>query len=449
MVTYSYITQGDALQQLSNRLYDSTEQFWSRTEKRFYLAEALRMWNAFTGYWRGDFTMQTVASTTFYDITNLTTAPNTLRAMTLTDVYIYNLLQYHLLEPSVGVNPWTGASTQYTANDLISGLTRRRDETLGYTGCTITRRTTAAVAGRTTLPDTVIDIRRIAYLPLASTGQKNSVMWPDDNWAEQSFNPQWTLNPPGTPLIYLQTAQPPISFDVDVPPAYFGNYEALTVEAGQAFSAVTPNPLLVPDDFAWVLRMGVLSDLFNKEGDAKDLLRATQCESMYKLGLAVLEASPAVVSARLANVSLQVDSIKASDLYNTGWQGATAAQPVEALTAGLNLIAFSPTPDAGPYSATLSVVENAPIPADDNAYVQVSRDVLDVLLDLCVHTAMIKVGGAEFMATMPLLERFLNQCKVQNRKLGEIGEFKTMMYGLSHREQEMNPVMQPESMNNG
>lgn len=438
---YSYVTLAQARQALADRLFDGGQVFWSPAELNLYIAEALRTFNALTGYWRGDFLFTPSQATTFYDITDQSQMPNTLRPLTLTDRSVYSLIQYHLLE-AIAWNPWTGVSNQFGPNDLIGAVQRRRDELLSATACSIQRRTVPAVAGRITLPDTVIDVRRMAYLPALGSP---SVLWPEDDWGEQSFAPQYLQTPPGTPLLYRMSTQPPISFDVDAAPIAAGSYELLTVEAGPLLSAATAQLLTVPDDWAWVIKWGALADLLSRDENARDIPRADYANQRYRMGQAALAAAPAVLSARIGNVAIPVDAIRSADLYNTSWEAAAQGSPSAIYHAGLNIIALSPPPDAAAYSVTLTVVENAPVPAADGDFVQVGRDVLDAVLDYGEHLALFKSGGAEFTGSVPLLQRFLKVASTYNRKLMEIAEFKDMLFGVSQLESSENPTMAPAS----
>jgi hypothetical protein len=458
MAIYSHITFAAAKQQIANRLSDGLKQFWGDSELGLYLIEALRTWNALTSYWRSDFTFQSKANTTWYDLTDPIAMPNTLRPLTLKDTDLYTLIQYHLLEP-VSWNPWTGASLQFSADDLISAVQRRRDEILSVCGCTLTRSTVPAVAGRITLPDNVIDVRRMAYLPTPapsiygfgaygvvvpyglSVPFQGSVMWPEDAWAEQSFQRKWTLQPAGTPAAYLMSTDPPITFDVDLPPAFAGNYELLTVNAGPVLSITAASKLSIPDDWAHVIKWGALADLLSREYLSKDSLRASYCEQRYRMGLKLLSNASALLTMRLGNVPMQVDSVRAADEFQTRWQSQPAGTPEFALHAGLNLLALSPVADTGPYSLMATVVQNAPIPATNIDFVQVARDDLDALLDYAQHLAAFKMGGAEFLATMPLFERFLKQAAIYNAKLEELGEFTRPLFGLSQVQENMAPRM--------
>ena len=119
MAIYSYVSFSQAQQELANRLYDPGMAFWTSTELGKYIREALHTWNALTNYWRNDFIFTPAAGITWYDLTAL---PNSLRPYTLKDSNLYLDIQYALLEPASGVNPWTGASAQFSADDLINAL---------------------------------------------------------------------------------------------------------------------------------------------------------------------------------------------------------------------------------------------------------------------------------------------------------------------------------------
>jgi hypothetical protein len=468
---YQYISLSTLRQQLANRLYDGLMVFWSSAELTVYVQEALRTWNSLTGYWRGDFTAPTVSSSTWYDIPSLT---NTLRPYTVTDQDVYSTILYHLLEPITGV-----VSAQFTNDDIVQAVQRRRDELLSISSCTQTVRTVGAVAGRITLPDTVIDVRRMAYLPTESvltgkgygTGRYGfgiygksaqsqidipapTVLWPEDTFAEQSYDALYTLNPagtPGLPSTYLLSTQPPLSFDTNCPPAFAGSYELLTVEAGGTLTFGTPSNFTVPDDWTPAIKWGALADLFSRESNAQDPLRAQYCEQRYRQLCAILrDSAPALLAMRVNNVPAQVSSVRGSDLYNTLWEGADPGVPRSVSYSGMNLFALNPPADTGinsvPYDLTLTVVENAPIPTLDDDMVQVAREDLDAVLDYCVHIAAVKMGGADFTSTMPLFQRFMKQAALYNRKLAEFGEYTDTLMGMAVRERNLNPVQQPVSV---
>jgi hypothetical protein len=430
-VTLCQFTLAQAFTALAQRLYDPTNQFWTQAELLLYIQEAFRTWNALTAYWRGDFLFNTVAGTTWYDITSTTVAPNTLRPLTLSTTSLYTIIEYHLLEPPVGAGTWAG-SAQFALSDIQMAVERRRSELLGATGCSLTQSLLPATPGRTTLPATTLDVRRIAFLPAPGFGSPVT-LWQDDTWAWESFEHDYTTLPPGVPSTYGMNTQPLLSFDVDVALAAPGLYELLTTQS------VADPALAVPDDWAWLIKWGALADLLGRESNAKDPLRTKYAEQRYQQGMSLLALAPAVLAFRVNNVPALVDSVRSSDEYDTGWEGAAAGAPTTVLAAGLNLVALSPKPDAGPYSLTATVVENAPVPLLLSDCLTLTTDVFEAILDYAQHLATFKQGGAEFMATMPLYQRFMSMATLYASRIAEMGEFTAMLQSLSALEAGMNP----------
>jgi hypothetical protein len=329
--------------------------------------------------------------------------------------------------------------------DVLYAIQRRRDEVLSITGCTVTQSLINASPGRTTLDDTAIDIRRIYWLPTADpTGDFiGGPMWSDDQFGVSSFNRGFTTNGNGTPTVYMQSAELPLSFDVDADPAINGQYDVVTINAGLALSTQFPNLINIPDDFFWVIKWGALADLFALEPNSKDVLRQQYCEMRYRQGIAALFIAPSVLYARVNNVPVDVDSVQNMDDFRAGWEVETPGEPTTIGTLGLNLIAAGSPPD-DVYSVTLGVVQNIPVPMSDAEFVQVSRDDLEAILDYAQHLAMLKIGGQEFSATIPLLDRFHKKAAAYNKKLNELGEYTKPMYEASQLQAENNPVFESD-----
>jgi hypothetical protein len=218
---------------------------------------------------------------------------------------------------------------------------------------------------------------------------------------------------------------------------------------GLPFSTTAASLLGIPDDWSWVLKFGALSDLFNRENLAKDLLRAEYCSKRYQDGLALLNAASALLGLRVNNIPLDIDSLKNGDYFNPGWQAATHGSPQSAYVAGLNLIACQPAPDSdGAYSATAHVVQNAPVPVNLTDKIQLSRDDFDAILEYAQHLAALKLGGEEFAATLPLYDHFMKRAGVYNSKLAAMSELQKTMFEISQLEEKRNPrYSSPESTN--
>src|SRR4029077_5649041 len=155
------------------------------------------------------------------------------------------------------------------------------------------------------------------------------------------------------PSVYRQSAQPPLSFDVDTIPPVPGSYEVLSVNAGPALSISGSTLLGIPDDWTWVIKFGALYELLSRESLAKDPVRAEYCQKRFEEGKGLLTGAPVLVAGRQNDIPLAYDSVRNGDDYNASWQSAALGTPNSAVMAGLNLVGFGPVPDnSTAYSAT-------------------------------------------------------------------------------------------------
>ncbi len=451
-----------AVSDLAAKLYDPTNQFWSVDELADYIVEGLRTWNALTNFWRSSFSFALTPNTWWHDLTQQT---GTIRPYPVTDRDLMIQIERHLLEPPTTAYPlvWSG-SGQFAVANILGNMAQRRDEALSTTGCTITRQLVDASTSSVTalLPDNTVDIRRVTWLPTFNPitwdgsypltwDSSYPQTWDDarllnpitlrqsDDWAEQSYNPGYTTDPSRPPSTWRQSTQAALSFDVDVIPPTPGFYEVLSVNAGLALSTTEPTLLGIPDDWCWIVKWGVLCDLLEQESNAKDALRAEYCSRRFNEGCAILSKAPALLAVRLNNIPFMVDSVRNGDDFDPRWQASSPGSSTAAYVAGLNLVGFGPQP-ASTDTATVSVVENAPIPSSPLDPLQVSRDDYGSVMDYAQHLAAFKMGGEEFARTIPLYQGFMRRAALYNSKLSELGDFQRPMYEISTLEQERNPV---------
>src|SRR3990167_4084801 len=135
--SYTAITLLQALNQLAARLLDPSFVRWSSPERTVYLQQALRTWNALTGFYRGQGSFTTQPGEPFYSLPSVLAA---LRAQTYTDANAIDQVILHLLEPVPVGGVWVGTS-QFTLTQVIDAVQKARDEFLLKTGVVHTRST--------------------------------------------------------------------------------------------------------------------------------------------------------------------------------------------------------------------------------------------------------------------------------------------------------------------
>jgi hypothetical protein len=173
----------------------------------------------------------------------------------------------------------------------------------------------------------------------------------------------------------------------------------------------------VPDNLTPAVKWGALADLLSIDGPARDLPRAAFCQQRYDQFVAMGRYLPCVIHAEMQGVSTIPVSLEELDSSEPNWMNSSSA-PADVSLAGWNIMAVNPVPDAnGPYSVTLDVVRNAPVPSTDVTQVQLGREQLDMILDYAEHLAMFKVGGAEWRATELQARNFTAQALAYNKRL--------------------------------
>lgn len=411
---------------LAGRLADPNNFFWSDTELGLYILESLRCWNALTEMWVVNFPFNSQPNTVWYNLGSLAGSP---RLRTLTDTDLYNIIEYHLLEPATGAT-WTGTS-QFSISDLSQALQRRRDEMIQMTACNLGffgNIPSTPNVQRGAYPFDVLEPIRQRFIPAPTLGAAITLSR-EDTIAYDNFSPFHNQSV-GLPTTFSVITEPPKQFDVDIGPNVPGSYDLVAVQQGSPFNPPGGVPLGVPDDWAWVIKWGALADLLGRDSEATDRERAAYCLRRYSDGLKIMQQANWIESATIQNFPVDTPSLREMDGYAPEWQDdPNAWQGI--VTAGIDFIAPSPV---GSQGASVNLVGNAPIPVQNNDPVQVMQDAYDTVLDYAQVLASFKMGGAEFKATMELEKKFYEYAQQNNKRLARLGIFSETVHMQGNRQ---------------
>ena len=411
---FQWLTFGQAKAEVALRLGDESNIFWTDAELGLYIEEALRLWNCLTAYWSAPYTFTFTQTSANWYSSNGTGSP---RKPILTDADVYTLIEYHLLEPATG-GTWTGTN-QFSIADLSQACSRRRNEILQASACNMAETplnvtpNTSAVS----LTDLFLDVRRCRWVPAANQGSPVTLQRGDSR-TFQYFTPRYAQTI-ANPLRWDVIGSPPQTITLDTMVNVPSTLQVLGMAGGADFNPPTSAPLLMPDDWMWVLKFGAMADILSKEQEGKDLERAAYCRQRYEEGLKLMARMPWLLQGSINGVPVDMQSLAGADRTNYEWQSRATAFP-EIVVGGIDLFAVSPIPSDS-LSLLLMVVENAPIPANDAAEIQVPRDVMDAILDEAQHLSLFKCGGAEFKESLALHKSFLSTALKNNARLRESG----------------------------
>ena len=414
-LSYSWLQLSTAVSQLAQRLSDPNNNFWGTQECIVYIQQALRLFNTLTFTWKADFVFN---SANLWN--SLGTLPGSPRLRTQTDVDCYTQMQYMLLEPASG-GVWTGTN-QFGISQFAQALQTRRDEMIQIgnlnqvllPGISLTPNTR-----RTYLPDNVIDVARVRYIP--TTGSPNT-LYRDDMVASEFYQAPVYQQPSGTPTIFSMSSEPPLAWNVNIPPSQPGTYEAVTLQTGTAFAPPSATLLNIPDDFSWALIYGALGDILGSEPESTDPQRAAYCMKRYQDGLQLLQKIPWLMLAKVNGIAVNNDSIFSTDRYMPNWDTSPTTFGPVVVTGGVDFLAAPVGSGIG-----ITCLGNAPIPVIGTDYVQVSRSDWDIVLDLAQSLACFKMGGADWQQALEFEARAIGACSAENTRLRSFGAFSDIL----------------------
>lgn len=435
---YSWITYLAARQILASRLSDSANAYWTDAENGIYLTEALRVWNAITETWKLPFTFEANSSAAWYRMDTLTGSP---RFCTVTDDQIYAAMQYHLLEPPTGAGTWTGTN-QFTLADLQGALQRRRDELIQVCSCNLGVITLPATPGVSLVTiDTgaglVLEPRRARWIPASGFGSPVTLTREDTEVFDdfESDHDQDT----GTPASWSVVTEPPLAMDLDIAPNTAGTVEMIALQAGLTFAPPAATLMGLPDDWCWLAKWGALADLLSQESEATDRARAAYCFKRYTDGIKILKQSNWLVSATINGVPVDTPSLEGQDDYAVEWENNSSVFPA-VVQAGMDYVAACPVQTgSNMVGVGVTLVGNAPVPVADGDFVQVSRDVFDVILGYAQRLSSFKLGYAEFSQTESLEVDFFRAAEATNKRLSDLGLYSDVVRSEGKRQDESQP----------
>jgi hypothetical protein len=500
---YQWLTLAQGIAQLSARLADPNNIFWTVPECQAYITRALQQYNCLTNTWKTDF--QFTSSNLWNSLGSLAGSP---RLRTATDIQSYTMLELYLLEPPTG-GTWTGTS-QFALSDLQNALQTRRNEMLQVSACNdilLPNIPLTPNTRRTYLSDTILDVPRVRYLALqtspTATGTVGTLSitvsssygiatgllvsgigiapWatvssivgttvnlslpnisavsgvinfysPSTLYRDDTVALEWYESPlyqlaSGTPQTFQLSSEPPLSFDVDIAPNQPGVYEAVTSQSGTAFTPPASTLLGIPNDYAWVLEWGALADLLGRESEATDRERSAYAMKRYQDGLNLLIKTPWIMLGNVNGVACSVDSLEETDRYSVGWDLNPSTFGPVIVTGGIDFL-------AAPVGSSIGItcLGSAPLLDSTNTFLQVSRDSWDTVLDLAQVFASFKMGGSEWKQTLELESRAIKFCSAENSRLKSTGSFADvlMQRGASQdRAQERYNAKDKGGVNNG
>lgn len=409
-MAYNQTTLDGLSSQIAELLGDPTEKFWTRQEKYYAIWEALRIFGAYTSYWRerGVITV-TPTSGPFYDLSDL--LPN-LRSRTWTLGRMVDDIRFMLMEPGNALTG-VGMTGQIPNQAIIDAIKRARNRFVidaripySYQAFLVSP---PPLAGMVTLAEEIVYLHRTAWKDEYSGQWTN--LWRQDAWSIDKSNPDWTLYP-SSPREYSESESAPLKIQLSPEPVNIGYLDSLAVQTLQIPTEESAT-FDIPDEWIFALKYSALADILTTENQAKDATRAQYADMRYRQAIEFTRSATSITRILRNNVPLPIDSLASLDAAYPFWRNQAGTASLAGVA--YDVFALSRQPE-GVLGLSVDVVRSAPLPAPGNgndAYLQIGRENLDTIVNYVLHILNFKCGGNEFIQSMLSHDAFMKDVETR------------------------------------
>lgn len=431
-MAYTQTTLSQLTAQLGVLLDDQSALYWTDEEKQYAIWEALRVWGAYTNYWRARGTFNLTANTSFYDLSVQLPALRT-RAWTLDQ--LTQEIQFMCLEAANGISG-TGMSGQISVTSILQAIQRARNEFVIDARFPYSYHSTLAAAdvnGLVVFPQASIYVHRASWQDTATGIWKN--LWREDNWAIDHADPTWTSTP-GQPQVYSESEFAPLQLQLAPAPNAAGNLDAITVDSLLIDITDANATFSIPDEWVHAIKYAALADLFSAESQNKDSLRAQYAMMRYGQAVDLAKNARSVIRLLYGSTPLPMDSLAAIDAANYAWRNQSG--PPQMAGALYDMVGFFPGAPDQAYGVSADVVRSAPLPAASD-YIQIGAEDLPHIIDYATHILTFKCGGKEFQDTFAQYDNFLEAVQSRGRINTAKIRYLRDLFGQPQKEQSERP----------
>ena len=406
---YTAIRLSDLVTQISTIVDDTTQVYWTVAEIQYAIWEALRVWGAYTNYWRsrGTFQVTPTDSSPFYYLPALLP---TLRSQSWTLDQMTQEIQFMLLENPSGV-AGTGMSGQVSIGTILTAIQRARNRFVLDTRLPLTYhpllKSTMDAFGMLTIDSATVFIHRAGWVDNYSSLWYN--LWRQDEWTVDKSNLDWTLNPT-TPQSFSEAESAPLKIQLMPPPISDGVLDGLTVDSIQFASPNVPGQLFfIPDEWTHAVKYAALSDILTAGNQIKDDLRAQYAESRYKQAVAMALNAKSISRVLVNNTPVPLDTLQAIDAGYPYWRNQQ--QPPSIAASLYDFLVIPPVDQT--YGVAVDLVQTAILPSSGD-YIQLGQEDMDHIVEYAISVLMFKCGGNEFKSTLAGYDSFMKAVASRN-----------------------------------
>lgn len=432
MANYEHTTRSTIRTKIYERLGE-TGVFWPEVEINSSIEEALLTFGAISNFWREEIFFETEKNKRLYNLFSDVTRGSEFIYPSYTYQNVIDWINKDLIE---AISVATPNSEFLSLDELLKLIETKYNLYQQLVSLIISKTSIDAPPNQNILflPDYLIDIVRVKFID--DDGNETILNRSDE--AELSYFDSNSLENITTPIYYATTFDKTKTIKIYPAPNVNGNLEILFVGGRDSSVPIdVATEIDLPNNLIPYIKYGVEMDIFGKEGVTQDLARMAYCKQRWEEGIAIGLHYNSVLTAKADGRMILTDSMTNVDFFMDGIKVRTP--PTTLGFAGYNLFTTDITPSAVISSLDLLVVANAKIPVDDNDFIRVDLEYINLIVDYVVHLSKIKSGAAELSQSDELKNNFIKTALSHNARLQLRGLTYEALIGITRKEEVANP----------
>lgn len=431
---YDSLTLDQFIADIGIQLDDRGGVYWTAEEIKYAAWEALRVWGAYTSYWRqrGSISLDPTSSA----VISLPSALPALRGYTYTLDQMVREIQLMLLEPANGLSG-VGMSGQVSVSSILAAIQNSRNRLVMDAAMPLSVHnpyiSPVPPDGLVHFPQSSVFVHRVSWQDSVSGLWAN--LWRQDAWAFDKSTLDWPTNP-STPQAYSEAELSPLQLQLYPLPLNSGILEALTVDS-LLMDLTDPTALFnVPDEWIHAIKYSALAMLLNSDSQLNDPMRAQYAEKRYQQSVKMARGAKSIIRATVNLAPLQVDSMAAVDAGDPYWRNRQGIPQMIGILYDIAIVI--PGTITSSVGLSLDVVTPAPLPypanVDLNHFFQVGPEDINNIKKYVTHLLMFKCGGKEFTNTMPDYDSYMSNVAVRDAATRAKIQYLTPLFGQAQKE---------------
>lgn len=436
MATYEHTTKAQFRTKVRNKLGKNSSAFWPDSEIDQSLEESLLTFGALSGFWKEEVGVLTIENKRIYNLHDDNDVISNKEAIlpSYTVQTIVDWLNKDLIESLSEVNPNTEfmdlaawlkiIETKYNSFQLESGLI-------------VSRISLEVNADQRSivLPDELIDVLRVTFKFSEDDLFKENKLYEADE-EQLASNEDWVFVVNSIPNYYANLYGSTNEMKLFPAPSNHGVVDILFI-SGSKRNLTVEDLLLLPNNLIPYLKYGVEAEIFALSGPLNDPARSAYAQQRWNEGIQIAKNYTSVLSAKANERPIFLDYLESLDAHFS--LEKKRVPPSVLGFVGYNIFVTDIVPSREIANLNLIVNANAKIPVEDEDFILIDLEYVDMLADYVVHLLMIKAGVAEIAATDNLKNKFLQISLAHNERLRMRGVTFETLTGITKRQEKSTP----------